>query len=310
MKKTLITFALLLTVTVLNAQTLIKVNLKKGDKAVYENVNTVNAALPMGAGNQNIKITNTTTVEVKDATADGFKVEFLTKDTKIEGNEEAAQQFGDQISRYLDGVPALFQTDKNGCLQKLLNYEEVVGKMSKVAITQIDSMYKKNPKIEEMAPKAKVIMALNDLFTEKNIMENFKNKSVFQLYGKTLKTGDKEDKEIQGIKVNTTYDVSNVLGMLTVVAKSKANMTENETKAFFISNLKKMGMGEEISSQFEQNWGQMKAMGMASIDMNDTTTYHFTKSGWVNDVVSSGKMKMMGMQMDLNTSVKLVSDMH
>lgn len=310
MKKTLITFALLLTVTVLNAQTLIKVNLKKGDKAVYENVNTVNAALPMGAGNQNIKITNTTTVEVKDATADGFKVEFLTKDSKIEGNEEAAQQFGDQISRYLDGVPALFQTDKNGCLQKLLNYEEVVGKMSKVAITQIDSMYKKNPKIEEMAPKAKVIMALNDLFTEKNIMENFKNKSVFQLYGKTLKTGDKEDKEIQGIKVNTTYDVSNVLGMLTVVAKSKANMTENETKAFFISNLKKMGMGEEISSQFEQNWGQMKAMGMASIDMNDTTTYHFTKSGWVNDVVSSGKMKMMGMQMDLNTSVKLVSDMH
>lgn len=310
MKKTLITFALLLTVTVLNAQTLIKVNLKKGDKAVYENVNTVNAALPMGAGNQNIKITNTTTVEVKDATADGFKVEFLTKDTKIEGNEEAAQQFGDQLSRYLDGVPALFQTDKNGCLQKLLNYEEVVGKMSKVAITQIDSMYKKNPKIEEMAPKAKVIMALNDLFTEKNIMKNFKNKSVFQLYGKTLKTGDKEDKEIQGIKVNTTYDVSNVLGMLTVVAKSKANMTENETKAFFISNLKKMGMGEEISSQFEQNWGQLKAMGMASIDMNDTTTYHFTKSGWVNDVVSSGKMKMMGMQMDLNTSVKLVSDMH
>ncbi|MBF1411914.1 MAG: hypothetical protein HXN34_07765 [Prevotella histicola] len=310
MKKTLITFALLLTVTVLNAQTLIKVNLKKGDKAVYENVNTVNVALPMGAGNQNIKITNTTTVEVKDATADGFKVEFLTKDTKIEGNEEAAQQFGDQLSRYLDGVPALFQTDKNGCLQKLLNYEEVVGKMSKVAITQIDSMYKKNPNIEKMAPKAKVIMALNDLFTEKNIMENFKNKSVFQLYGKTLKTGDKEDKEIQGIKVNTTYDVSNVLGMLTVVAKSKANMTENETKAFFISNLKKMGMGEEISSQFEQNWGQMKAMGMASIDMNDTTTYHFTKSGWVNDVVSSGKMKMMGMQMDLTTSVKLVSDMH
>lgn len=310
MKKTLITFALLLTVTVLNAQTLIKVNLKKGDKAVYENVNTVNAALPMGAGNQNIKITNTTTVEVKDATADGFKVEFLTKDTKIEGNEEAAQQFGDQISRYLDGVPALFQTDKNGCLQKLLNYEEVVGKMSKVAITQIDSMYKKNPNIEKMAPKAKVIMALNDLFTEKNIMENFKNKSVFQLYGKTLKTGDKEDKEIQGIKVNTTYDVSNVLGMLTVVAKSKANMTENETKAFFISNIKKMGLGDEISSQIEQNWGQLKAMGMASIDMNDTTTYHFTKSGWVNDVVSSGKMKMMGMQMEINTSAKLVSDMH
>ena len=73
MKKTFLTFALLLAVTALNAQTLIKVALQKGDKATYENVTSINAASPMGGGSQNVKITNKTCIEVKDAAADGYK---------------------------------------------------------------------------------------------------------------------------------------------------------------------------------------------------------------------------------------------
>ncbi|MFC2449051.1 MAG: hypothetical protein ACFNTB_05375, partial [Prevotella denticola] len=122
MKKTFLTFALLLAVTALNAQTLIKVALQKGDKATYENVTSINAASPMGGGSQNVKITNKTCIEVKDAAADGYKVVFLTKDTKVEGNKDVAMQMGDRISRFIDEVPVLFQVDANGSLQKLLNY--------------------------------------------------------------------------------------------------------------------------------------------------------------------------------------------
>lgn len=38
MKKSLLTFVLLLAVTALNAQTLIKANFQKGDQATYESV--------------------------------------------------------------------------------------------------------------------------------------------------------------------------------------------------------------------------------------------------------------------------------
>ena len=124
MKKTFLTFALLLAVTALSAQTLLKVSLQKGDRATYENVTSIGMTAPMGGGSQSVKVTNRTFVEVKDATPDGYKVEFLTKDTKTEGNTELAYQVGDRLSRFVDNVPLLFQTDVNGGLQKLLNYEE------------------------------------------------------------------------------------------------------------------------------------------------------------------------------------------
>ncbi|QUB70116.1 hypothetical protein J4864_03365 [Prevotella multiformis] len=306
MKKTFLTFALLLAVTALSAQTLLKVSLQKGDRATYENVTSIGMTAPMGGGSQSVKVTNRTFVEVKDAAPDGYKVEFLTKDTKTEGNTELAYQVGDRLSRFVDNVPLLFQTDVNGGLQKLLNYEEVVGKMTRAALAEIDSTYKKNPDMEKVSPKAKMIMALNDLFSEKSVTDNFKEKSLFNLYGKTLKTGDKEEKEIQGIKSIVSYEVSNILGMLTVVSQSKANMGEKDVKAFLIGNMKKMGMGEEVTSQIENNWEQMKAMGMTDIDFNGTDTYHFLKNGWLNDQTGKGKMKMMGMNMEMESTSKLI----
>lgn len=306
MKKNFIAFTLFLAATAMNAQTLITANFQKGDKATYENATSISMDMPMGGGSQNVKITNKLNVCVKEANAEGYQIEFLTTDVKVDGSKDVAMQIGDQISQFTDGVIMLFQTDKHGDIKKLLNYDDVVGKMSKAAIANIDSTYKANPELEKVSSKAKMIMALNDLFSEKNIIESVKEKSIFNLYGKTLKSGDKEDKEMQGLKTTVTYDVSNVLGMLSVVAKSQSNMAENDVKTYLIDNMKKMGLGEEVTSQIESNWGQMKAMGMTNIDLSGTDTYHFLKSGWVNDQTGTGKMKMMGMNMTIESTSKLV----
>ena len=55
MRKSLITFALLLAVTALNAQTLIKANFQKGDQATYETVADVKVNTPMSGGSESIK---------------------------------------------------------------------------------------------------------------------------------------------------------------------------------------------------------------------------------------------------------------
>ena len=47
MKKSLFTFVLLLAVTALNAQTLIKANFQKGDQATYESVANIKVSVPM-----------------------------------------------------------------------------------------------------------------------------------------------------------------------------------------------------------------------------------------------------------------------
>jgi hypothetical protein len=305
MKKTFLTFVLLFTAVALQAQTLIKANFNKGDKATYEYTANIDLASMMQGKTLTANVTSKLHVDVKEANAEGYQIELLFSDLKVDGDETALQQSGGQLLTMLNNVPLLYQTDKNGALKKLLNSEEAVGKMSKTGIAKIDSLYAKNPEIEKVNPKMNMLMALSNTLTEEFITEYVKEQTVFSLYGKTLNTGDQEDKSVQGMKTTTSYEINRILGMLTVVGKVKANMSEDDVKSFLIGNLKKMGVGEDAVSQIEKNWSQMRAMGMTTISYNATETYHFTPSFWVNDYNMESRMKLMGMDIKVKGEYKL-----
>ena len=224
MKKTFLTLVLLFTAVALQAQTLIKANFNKGDKATYEYTANIDLASMMQGKTLTANVTSKLHVDVKEANAEGYQIELLFSDLKVDGDETALQQGGGQLLTMLNNVPLLYPTDKNGALKKLLNSEEAVGKMSKTGIAKIDSLYAKNPEIEKVNPKMNMLMALSNTLTEEFITEYVKEQTVFSLYGKTLKTGDQEDKSVQGMKTTTSYEVNRILGMLTVVGKVKANM--------------------------------------------------------------------------------------
>ena len=305
MKKTFLTFVFLLTAVALQAQTLIKANFNKGDKATYEYTANIDLASMMQGKTLTANVTSKLHVDVKEANAEGYQIELLFSDLKVDGDETALQQGGGQLLTMLNDVPLLYQTDKNGALKKLLNSEEAVGKMSKTGIAKIDSLYAKNPEIEKVNPKMNMLMALSNTLTEEFITEYVKEQTVFSLYGKTLKTGDQEDKSVQGMKTTTSYDVNQILGMLTIVGKVKANMSEDDVKGFLIGNMKKFGVGDDAISQIEKNWSQMRAMGMTTITYNATDTYHFTPSFWVNDYTTESRMKLMGMDVKGKGEFKL-----
>lgn len=305
MKKTFLTFVLMLAVAVLQAQTLIKANFNKGDKAIYEYAANLEFGSMMQGSTLTANVTSKLHVDVKEANADGYKIELLFSDVKVDGDETAFQQSGGQLLTMLNNVPLLYQTDKNGELKKLLNSEEVIGKMSKTGIAKIDSIYAKNPEIEKVNPKMNMLMALSNMLTEGFITDYIKETTIVSLYGKTLKTGDQENRTIQDVKTTVSYEVNRILGMLTVVGKVKANMSEDDVKSFLIGNLKKMGIGDDGVSQIEKNWSQMRAMGMTTISYNATDTYHFTPSFWVNDYTTESRMKLMGMDIKVKGEYKL-----
>ena len=150
-----------------------------------------------------------------------------------------------------------------------------------------------------------MLMALSNMLTEGFITDYIKETTIVSLYGKTLKTGDQENRTIQDVKTTVSYEVNRILGMLTVVGKVKANMSEDDVKSFLIGNLKKMGIGDDGVSQIEKNWSQMRAMGMTTISYNATDTYHFTPSFWVNDYTTESRMKLMGMDIKVKGEYKL-----
>lgn len=306
MKKSFLTFVLLLAVTALNAQTLIKANFQKGDQATYETVADVKVNTPMSGGSESIKTNSKTKITVQDATADGYIIEVLTTNMKMEGSKEIAQQTGNMLNQYLSNVPMLLKTDTNGKVKDLLNYTEVQTKASKFAMTFIDSLYNANPEMEKVLPKYKMAMSMNSQFTKEAFIESVEYNTFFQLFGKTLKTGDKENKDMQGIKTTVTYELNKEPNALNIIGKIKGNMTEDDVKAFLINKMKQIGADEAMVSQLDANWGQMKQMGMAKMDVDGTSMTKLLNSGWATEYSTDVKTKMMGMEMTINSVTKLV----
>ena len=306
MKKSLFTFVLLLAVTALNAQTLIKAKFQKGDQATYESVADIKVSVPMAGNSESIKTNSQTKITVKDATADGYVIEMTTTNIKMEGKQEVAQQTGNMLNQYLSNIPMLLKTDANGKITDLLNYEEVQTKTSKFAMASIDSLYRAKPEMEKTLPKYKMAMSVNSLLTKEAFIESAENNTFFILFGKTLKTGDKEDMNMQGIKTSVTYEVNKEPNALNIIGKIKGNMTEDDVKAFFIDKMKQMGADEAMVSQLDANWGQMKQMGMTKMNLDGTSTTKLLNTGWATEYSTDVKTKMMGMEMTINTVTKLV----
>ena len=306
MKKSLLTFVLLLAVTALNAQTLIKANFQKGDQATYESVANIKVSVPMAGTSESIKTNGQTKITVKDATADGYVIEMTTTNIKMEGKQEVAQQTGNMLNQYLSNVPLLLKTDANGKVKDILNYTEVQTQVSKLAMASIDSLYKAKPEMEKTLPKYKMAMSINSLLTKEAFIESAENNSFFILFGKTLKTGDKVDMNKQGIKTTVTYEVNKEPNALNIIGKIKGNMTEDDVKAFFIDKMKQIGADEAMVSKLDANWGQMKQMGMAKMDVDGTSTTKLLNSGWATEYSTDVKTKMMGMEMFITSVTKLV----
>ena len=306
MKKSIITFALLLAVTALNAQTLIKAKFQKGDQAVYETVSNIKIVAPMGGGSESIKTSSRTRFAVQDATADGYVVEMVTANVKMDGSMEVAQQTGNMLNQYLSNVPMRLKTDANGKVKDLLNYTEVQTKVSKFAMAFMDSLYKAKPEMEKTLPKYKMAMSVNSQLTKEAFIESVENNTFFILFGKTLKTGDKEDLNMQGIKTSVTYEVNKEPNALNIIGKIKGNMTEDDVKAFLIDKMKQMGADEGMISQIDAGWAQMKQMGMAKMDVDGTSTTKLLNTGWATEYSTNVKTKMMGMDMLINSATRLV----
>ena len=306
MKKSFLTFVLLLAVTALNAQTLIKANFQKGDQATYESVADIKLSVPMAGNSESIKTNGQTKITVKDASADGYVIEMTTTNIKMEGNQEVAQQTGNMLNQYLSNVPLLLKTDANGKVKDILNYTEVQTQVSKLAMASIDSLYKAKPEMEKTLPKYKMAMSINSLLTKEAFIESAENNSFFIFFGKTLKTGDKVDMNKQGIKTTITYEVNKEPNALNIIGKIKGNMTEDDVKAFFIDKMKQIGADEAMVSKLDANWGQMKQMGMAKMDVDGTSMTKLLNSGWATEYSTNVKTKMMGMEMVITSVTKLV----
>lgn len=308
MKKLFITLAFTLAVTALNAQTLIKAKFQKGERAVYETVTDIEGQSAV-AGSESVKVTKQTKITVQEVLRDGYIIEILTKDIAVDGDQSFLTQTGDMIFQSLNNVPMLLRTDANGKITDILNYDEVQRKAWKFALTKLDSLYNNNPNVEKSMPKSKAMMSITKDVAKDVLIANINNNTFFYLFGKSLKNGYKENKEIRDIKSTVTYTLTKKGNTMNIAGEISSNMTEADVKAFIIDKMKGVGADENLEhmiAQVEAHWDRMKEIGMATMDINGTTNFQLLKSGWPTEYSSKIKANRMGVRITINSVTKLV----
>ena len=308
MKKLFLTLAFALVVTALNAQTLIKAKFQKGDQAVYETVTDIEGK-SAAAGVEAVKVTRQTKITVQEVLRDGYIIEILTKDIAVDGDQSFLTQTGDMIIQSLDNIPMLLRTDANGKITDILNYDEVQRKAWKFALTKLDSIYNNNQNVEKSMPKSKAMMSITKDIAKDVLIASINNNTFFYLFGKSLKTGYKENKEIRDIKSTITYTLSKKGNTMNIAGKISSNMTEADVKAFIIDKMKSVGADENLElmiAQVEAHWDRMKEIGMATMEINGTTNFQLLKSGWPTEYSSKIKANRMGVDITINSVTKLV----
>ena len=308
MKKLLFILAFALAVTALNAQTLIKAKFQKGERAIYETVTDIEGQ-SAAAGSEAVKVTRQTKITVQEVLRDGYIIEILTKDIAVDGEQSILTQTGDMIIQSLDNVPMLLRTDANGKITDILNYDEVQRKAWKFALTELDSLYNNNPNVEKSMPKSKAMMSITKDVAKDVLIANINNNTFFYLFGKSLKNGYKENKEIRDIKSTITYTLSKKGNTMNIAGKISSNMTEADVKAFIIDKMKGVGADENLElmiAQLEAHWDRMKEIGMATMDINGTNNFQLLKSGWPTEYSSKIKANRMGVHITINSVTKLV----
>jgi len=308
MKKLFFILAFALAVTALNAQTLIKAKFQKGERAVYETVTDIEGQSAV-AGSESVKVTKQTKITVQEVLRDGYIIEILTKDIAVDGDQSFLTQTGDMIFQSLNNVPMLLRTDANGKITDILNYDEVQRKAWKFALTKLDSLYNNNPNVEKSMPKSKAMMSITKDVAKDVLIANINNNTFFYLFGKSLKNGYKENKEIRDIKSTVTYTLTKKGNTMNIAGEISSNMTEADVKAFIIDKMKGVGADENLElmiAQLEAHWDRMKEIGMATMDINGTTNFQLLKSGWPTEYSSKIKANRMGVRITINSVTKLV----
>lgn len=308
MKKLFITLAFAFAVTALNAQSLIKAKFQKGERAVYETVTDIEGQ-SAAAGSEAVKVTKQTKITVQEVLRDGYIIEILTKDIAVDGDQSFLTQTGDMIIQSLNNVPMLLRTDANGKITDILNYDEVQRKAWKFALTELDSLYNSNPNVEKSMPKTKAMMSITKDVAKDVLIANINDNSFFYLFGKSLKNGYKENKEIRDIKSTVTYTLTKKGNTMNIAGEISSNMTEADVKAFIIDKMKGVGADENLElmiAQVEAHWDRMKEIGMATMDINGTTNFQLLKSGWPTEYSSKIKANRMGVRITINSVTKLV----
>ena len=287
MKKTLIICAMMVMSVMAYAQDVVKVSpkMKKGDVKVYT------SEVTSYISDRVIKMTSEVTYTVVDALADGYVLDVET--TKFETDVDASDMVGKLVTyaeEMMKGSAMRFHVDKDGKAMKILNYDEVRGKMEAGLSKFIDELLN-TPGMPPVLSKDVLMQQMQDKMTEETLLNSVqKFSSPLMLNGKTITNGTEEEfiHDAMSMKAKRTYTVDGNL----ISTNTAMDMSKEDMKKYIVSQVEKM-MPDQ-AEMIKQNIDMVLNSGMLKMEMDEKATYELQADGWVKSIKGESNVSSMG----------------
>ena len=294
MKKILLAGIMMLVALSITAQIKVAPKMQKGDKKVY-----VTEASVAGA-QVKMNITSETVYEVKDITADGYVIDAYVSDCKVEGDTaNLVNRIGAIAMGMTKGLHALYSTDKDGQILKILNHDE----MLKAADAMLENTLS-TANLPAMMPKEKIKMAAKMNISEESMLANAKmSDSPFSLNGKTITNGMEDTFSTkEGLKLKRTFTLADDGSIKT---DAEMDMNVEDIIGMITKQAGQMSPEAANSDAIKQQVTQMINSGMLKFTATNNATYTFCPDGWVKTLISDYSFQIMSQTLESHCKITL-----
>ena len=295
MKKVMLFSMMMLMALVANAQLKVTPKMEKGVEKTYVGVATM--SLP---GQGDVKIETESKYRVADVTPDGYILDVVTTDVKMEAApDNIVGKLMGAAEEMMMGQTFNVATDKDGKLLKIVNFEELKPKIQQLSKDLLDKMVKEMPQLEAM--KDMLGQQINGAINEEKILGTMRDaSSIMALNGKTIMTGAQEEfTNSEGIKMKRMYFVNGK----NITTNSSMNMTKDEMKEMIIKQVEQSAPDQ--AEMIKKNIDQVMESGMLKIEMKEKATYELADDGWVKTLKVENTTDSMGQSSTTTTVVTL-----
>ena len=292
MKKLFITTFVLLTALMAQAQTKISPKLENGFKAVYSTVNTLNM-MDMSA----LTVTSEDEYAVSNVTPEGAVITITNlsmSPIQTEGIDPVTFILL-TTAHVLENTTVKLQVNADGVPQKILNLEEVKGKVDEVMNAAITKFFETNAELAQVMPKDKFLEQVSGRIDEEMLLSSF---DVLELNGKTVANGYQDTyTNDEGLKMKRMYFVSGNK----VISNANLDMSKDEMKAFIISQIEKEApeQAEAIKQNIDLVMSQLK------VEMTEKHTFDLQDNKWPASITSEQSQDSMGQSMKATSVITL-----
>lgn len=292
MKKMILMSTLLLMTCLVKAQILnVSPTLKKGNVVTYKSTSNIKAS------GMDMTVTETSKYTVTEQTKDGFVVDMISSDWKVDTDNKMAELLV-AATKLVNGINFRLVTDKSGKVTGIKNYDEVKAKMSECANKMIDDVLKEMPEVGQVLSKEQLKEQVMGATTMEALIRSIETNGVLALNGKTIASGAQDEfVNSQGMKMKRFFLVNGKK----ITATSTMNMTQDDMKKLIIEKVEQLAPAQ--AQIVKDNIDTLVESGMLKAEGTEKASYEMADDGWVKTMSVENTTKLMQQETSLNTTI-------